>query len=619
MKQFESVQKVSLYPERVIDRIDGQLDVIEGIEKGLIKPMQFTELEKKDILGFENSIGDRLEKIADITTQKVSFYMEYFLTQEGRENFEKNVGVALSETEDVNVIINEIFTHRDALTNVSYDNVKKLEGLSVAYYDEQLLKKLNETVDDRGMIDVEDVKDPQGIDVLLTPEKLAGKIAELIAFKNDVKKLQASLNDNNSVDHAKKRIIELYRRKYNQMLSECYFDSSLIAEMIKHVDDTVLTEEEKELLNMQVGMNNVRKNLSRRDKFIHGASVDYVDGERVQISEMLRNYAEQVAAEHEKNDVEKNEKIIAFGYDPEKIFAKNVTSEDVAALVNELLDMYDLKSAYGPETYDAKRSGSAADGRWQFIAKDTYKSMSVNGKQKVIKSDTKNKDIYHTMTVALGHEIGHVFQSINSTKIPLRLFKKLKGDRSSVFAEGGAMMLQDHIAREIFGTGALGHSHYVRAMITKIEGGSYLDCVKTFYESSMHAVQQKRDAEHMTEDQYAQLVREKLQIAINRAKRLFRHSINLDSSSTDLTKSKDTAYLEQVMLAKKMQERGLEKYLFFSGMNLTTLSTLLEMGLINAEDIHVPKDHVFTIWDRMKEQFILDKKDDNIGESLLES
>lgn len=614
-----SVERQSLYPQRMIDRIDEEIDIVDRFERKLIQPVQLSEQERKDVLDFEDDLGKRFEKITDITVQKVTFYVEYFLTPDGRENFEKTTGIALSHVANERDIKKTIFLNRETLQQIKYDDLKSLAALSVKYYDERLLQQLCVYNDVSHTINITEASNPQGIDVLLTPEKLAGKIAELTAFKNDVKKVNASLSEKVQCDLAKKKIIELYRKKYNQVLTEYFFDSSLIVDMAQTIGEDLLTEEEKELLKMQRGMQNVQKNLSRRDKFIHGADINYIEGERVQISDTLKEFAEQISVEYERNEAEKYQKIVENGYDPEKVFAKNVSIEQITILINELLEMYDLKSSYGPETYDAKRSGAAPDDKWQFIAKDSYKSMSVKGKQKIIKSDTKNKDIYYTMTVVLGHEMGHVLQSVNSSKIPLRLFEKTKGDRSSVFAEGGAMMLQDHIAREIFGTGALGHPHYVRAMIKKMEGGNYIDCVKAFYDSSTRALLRKKALNQITNDDFEIQSTEQMRLAIDRAKRLFRHSADLSLSSSHLSKSKDTAYLEQIMLARRLQEKGLEKYLFFSGINLSTLTTLLELGLIDTEEIQTAQEHVFTIWDRIKDQYLLKEQKDASEETSLEN
>ncbi len=614
-----SIEKQSLYPQRMFDRLDEQVDIVDGFERKLIQPMRLSEQEREEILDFEDALGKRFEKITDITVQKVTFYVEYFLTSQGRDKFEQVTGVTLSDMDNEQDIKKTLFLNRDVLRQVKYDDLKSLAALSVKYYDEMLLHQLSVRNDELNTIDIKEIPNPRGIDVLLTPEKLAGKIAELTVFKNDVKKINASLSNMSQCDLAKKKIIELYRKKYNQILTEDFFDSSLVVDLMQTIGEDLLTEEEKELLKMQKGMQNVQKNLSRRDKFIHGADKNYTEGERVQISDTLKSFAEQISVEYERSNSEKYQKIVEKGYDPEKVFAKDMSIEKITTLINELLEMYGLKSAYGPETYDAKRSGAAPDDKWQFIAKDSYKSMSIDGKQKVIKSDTKNKDIYHTMTVALGHEIGHVLQSINSSKIPLRLFKKIKGDRSSVFAEGGAMLLQDHVAREIFGTGSLGNPHYVRAMIKKMEGGNYMDCVKASYDSSAHTLLQKKKMNQISDDEFEKQNREQIRLAIARAKRLFRHSADLSLSSAHLTKSKDTAYLEQIMLARKLQEKGLEKYLFFSGMNLSTLTTLLEIGLMDTGEIQTAQKHVFAIWDRIKDQYLLKEQKDASEEASLEN
>jgi hypothetical protein len=101
--------------------------------------------------------------------------------------------------------------------------------------------------------------------------------------------------------------------------------------------------------------------------------------------------------------------------------------------------------------YTSDRTGPAPDNKWQFVARDEFKTMAVDGKRKVIKCGRGSQSVASLISVTLAHEIeGHVLQHENKSKIPLRLFKRLGSGRSVVFAECGAMSNQDTVSRDAF-------------------------------------------------------------------------------------------------------------------------------------------------------------------------
>lgn len=220
--------------------------------------------------------------------------------------------------------------------------------------------------------------------------------------------------------------------------------------------------------------------------------------------------------------------------------------------------------------------------------------MAVDSKRKVIKCGIKKQSPAGLISVTLAHEIeGHVLQYENKTKIPLRLFKKLGGERSSIFAECGAMNNQGLVSQEAFGFAFPPHPHYIRAMVEKLRGGNYLDCIKAFHESTLRGPRLQKTLGQISEEVFKKEVKKSLKLAINRTKRLFREGSDFSSNQPFLTNSKDTVYLEQVKLFQELKQRGLEKYVFVGGANLNTLLFLMKSGFLDPKDIQteIPLPH----------------------------
>lgn len=73
-----------------------------------------------------------------------------------------------------------------------------------------------------------------------------------------------------------------------------------------------------------------------------------------------------------------------------------------------------------------------------------------------------------------------------------------------------------------------------------------------------------------------------------------------------MAKSKDTVYLEQAMLTRKLKQAGMEKYAFLGGSNLKNLIFLAETGLVDIENIQEPAGCAMEIWDRIKSEYELE-------------
>jgi hypothetical protein len=486
-----------------------------------------------------------------------------------------------------------------------------LAGKSATFNDEKIAELVGKTVDENGEIRMDDLENPSRIKIILNPVDALEKIQKLRQFKNKISlrsKDQIQVEAPVSTEIAKEKIKDLYRKKTNVMIVNQVASGVWANELASSLGNEQLTEEERKLRETVPGLLKFEEIFSRFDRFIHGAASEYdEDGMRKQVGRDLLEYIKEIEGDYLRNQLKKDELIMGKGLDSEKIKEKDIDVETFSQWAEELLDFYGEKSIYPAEEYDPKRSGPAADNKWQFVAREQYESMAVNSKQKVIKSGTKSKTITETLGTLLGHEFTHFIQAKNKQKVPLRLFSdKLGGFRSEVFAEGGAMSIENEVSKELFGYEGDAHPHYIKAMVKKLEGGTYLDCVKAFYDSGLTGIKKKADSGMMGKESFVEEVKNLLNLAINRAKRLFVGDDHLDRSGIYLTKSKDTVYAEQVIVMKKLRESGLEKCAFVSGINLDTLAVLAEIGLIDLEKIEKPSlDFIRITWEKEKSKYTL--------------
>ncbi|MFC1645293.1 hypothetical protein ACFL08_04675, partial [Patescibacteria group bacterium] len=217
---------------------------------------------------------------------------------------------------------------------------------------------------------------------------------------------------------------------------------------------------------------------------------------------------------------------------------------------------------------------------------------------------TKKRSIHDMFSVVLGHEMGHMIQSLNSAKLPFKILQgSLKAGRAFVFSEGGAKMLEDEVSMKAFGIHSYSKVNYANAMMKRLDGGDYLDCAKAAYEWERKAILAQVKKGIMDEEKANELFKKKVGVALNSAKRLFYGGNDLSSKSGFLTRSWDTSYLEGQFVNKKLQDAGLEKLAFVPGLNLQTLGDLMEIGSVDLNEIQGPNLHVLDIWDRIKKDY----------------
>ncbi len=440
-------------PERASENVGDMLSEIKKLEKG-DGVLELSEKEKADVLEFEKKLGIELENIFDIKIIKKQIYPEYLATQSGRDDFEKTFGANLCG-ESVQEIEKFILENQHILKSVKPSKRDAFIGRSKTLSESRIFRALKKRMTDDGNLDVSGVENPKRMGILLNSDKALKKIKSLREFRKMIKGEKEDIINNTEDGNIKKgklKILEIYRRKSNQMLIEEFSAVALVKRKAEKIGEDKLSTDERDLLALFAGLSNIDKAYSRFDKLIHGASGEYnKDGNCEQISSVLRKRAEEIKKLYIENEVNRDDLVREKRLDPKKVFENSIDSDEVVRWANETLERNDQKSSLPIEEYDPDRSGPAPDGRWQFVALSEIKSMSVDSKQKVIKFPNKNKSIFAVISVALGHEFAHFLQALNREKLSLKMFERIGSDRSSIFAEMGAMATQDKISFDVFG------------------------------------------------------------------------------------------------------------------------------------------------------------------------
>lgn len=605
--------KTVLYPERASANIASQVEFLHDIETGKVEKRELAEDEKAEVLEFEKGLGEKLEDIFLIKVSGVDedvFSLEYFLTEVGRQDFLEVTGeeFCADSLEEAKVFL---YQKRDVLAKIDAKKRTELGGNSKAFENKRVAKELIDNLSDAGEFSFDEIEMPQRVSLLYNPKDALEKIEKLRDFKREIKeslvkfgsKSKQELSDK---EYAEKGILQMYQRKVNEMIVSERSSAVRVREMEEVLEKDQLNDQENAVLNQYVGLKGDDRSLAKMDKFIYGASLGYnEEGERIQINKEMLEFAKAEIEKSLQNGLNERTFVEEKGLDFDKIFDKNISKEEFVAYAEETLRSYDLLSSENPEGYSEKRKGTAEDGKWQIIARSEYSSMKVSKKQKVIKTGIENKDIVETLSVLVSHEIeGHVLQHKNKERIPLKIFDKVGADRATIFSEGGAMMNEGEIKKELFGIDNSAEPHYLAAMVRKLEGGNYLECVKAFYESTIQIPKMQKNLGKIDEELFDKLSKEKMELAVNRTERLFRGGADYDSRDTLLARSRDAVYLEQAMLMRKLQEFGMEKYAFLGGSNLKNLTFLAETGFVDLEGIQEPKGYAKEIWERIKNRYV---------------
>jgi hypothetical protein len=597
------------YPERPSVGISEKIAGIKKLVSGETAPWKITEAERAELLALESELGIILEGLVAITPRSVGFDLGYLLSTQGRKDFFDTVGIDITESitnpRDLRIFL---YQHTADLVKTKQKGLTELGGRSMEYQEAEIVAKVAQTMNDRGAVDVEVMPQNEVISIRLNPDLDLKKTKELRAFKADLKVRRAETTlagASPDFDRVIDGMYGLYQRKVNELIAGRADVFIRIQQKADLLGEESLTADEQEALSQNMSATTVPETLAIYDKFIYGSSNESdTNGWRKQISTELVAFADGQEEKFITEGLEKSESIAELGLDEAKIREKTISPEEVEKYCEETLKHYDLLSNEAPGDYVPNRPGPAPDNKWQVIVSDSYRTMSVVGKQKVIKVPNKPQSVNELISVSIAHEIeGHVIQHANQSKIPLKLFENIGSDRSTIFAEAGAMRNQDYVTEEAFGYASINHPHYVRAMLKKLAGGTYSQCVQAFYESAIKVFQVQLEQGDIDDEEFKGLCQSELAKAVNRTKRLFRGGASTTDSYPHLPESKALVYLEQVKLAHELKAEGFDDILNLTGINFEALEFLLKAQLIDLTKIQPPDFYSLEIWKKLKPEY----------------
>ncbi len=602
-----------LYPERAFSSVEESIKRLKKLETGEIKITELSAEERSEILSFENELGAELEEIFKIKVNSTVIYPEYLLTNQGKAFFRSCTGFDV-EGEDLESIEKFLYRSRGKIESISGIQLKELEGQLKKYSEDVLVEKITAKMSDSGEIGITGLETFQPFTIVLNPEDALAKLQKLRNFKQSLKKVTTEDEGEFVTDNYKSAlsaVLEQYRLRVNELIVDQFGHVACTKMLADKIGKENLSEEEANLLQQFSGLSEFVSVYSRFDKLVFGAAEDADEkGNYQQVGKKLEEYAVEMERKYIENERTKKQKATEKGLDFNKITKKNISKDIFAKYAEVFLERYNQKSSQPAENFDPKRKGPAPDGKWQFVISDGYNSMEVVGKQKIIKAPTRDGSVQDLISVMLGHEFTHFIQALNQSKIKLKLYDSVGGDRRLVLAEGAAMSAQKLISEEIFGFSVLPKPNYVKAMTAKLNGGTYLDCVKVYYECSLKIyleTTEKKDEALLKEK-----AKELIGVSIRSCKRLFRTGEQLNAKSSILSKSKDTVYLEQIVVMDRLKEAGLEKYALVKGLNLDSLFVLLKNGFIEKNEIEaLDLNFVRKAWDEMREKFLLNNEEKN--------
>lgn len=609
-----SEKEKGLYSERAVFSVDDSIEKLKKLKNGEIEMIELPEKEMAEILSFENKLGMELEEIFKIKVNSAVIHPEYLLTIEGK-NFFKSCAEFDVEGNNINSIEKFIYENRNRINELSGIQLRELEGQLKKYSEDELAKKISANMADSGELNIDGITTYQAINILLNPEEALDKLQKLRNFKRSLKELTIEAPEENKSENFKNvtsAIIGQYKKRVNEIIVEQFGHVVKAKLLADKTGKENLSKEEEGLLAQFSGLEKFVSAYSRFDKFIFGVENDVDDvGNYKQIGEKMEQYANQIENLYIENECSKKQKVAEKGLDFKKIMKKDISKNIFSKYAEAFLDEYGQKSSLLAEEFDPKRKGPAPDEKWQFVTGEKYNAMNVNLKQKVITAPTRDRSVQELVSVMLGHEFTHVVQALNQSKIKLKLYDLVGGDRRQVLAEGAAMSMQKQVSEEMFGFSELPKPNYVKAMSKKINGGSYLDCVKAYYECSLKTY--LKTTEKIDQDLLKEKTEQLLKIAIRSCKRLFKSGEQIDLKTSILSKSKDTVYIEQLIVMDRLREAGLEKFALVRGLNLDSLFVLLQNGFIKEDDIKtLNMDFIRKTWEELKNDFILKNEDQNI-------
>lgn len=578
-------QKLTLYPERPSYSAQILLYEIAQYESGEREKEILSDEEKQNLIEFETPFVEKLSEYYKLATGKKMLYPEYFDTPEGQAAL-KAIPEFTSLDGDIDIRGN-IAILRTLKPSIIKDLVDKSTTWNTNIMVETLSQQINP---DTGELDIEGIENPEKLTYIQYPDSLITKIEGLGEIRKELKQKRSDLyaeeananNESRALIHAKIFRVQALIKKINVIIAE--------------------TKEEETFLQSEKS-NTPHKPPYKLDKFIYGVStLDTNTGNYKQVDNHLLLMADEIAELNKSINQEKSQILLEKNLDQEKLEEKNITPEMAKQYLDQILASYDLLSEYPADAEQVAKNIKPADNKWRCYIRAGKSTLEMESKSKTLLLPAINMDIQKLITKAATHEIIHILQRENTAQIGLPLYthsSQIAGDRAELFQEGGAMYYQDQISQELFGFDSPPGPHYLRAMATKQSGGTYIDCVKTYYES-IRSLQ--------SEQVSSAKLKEFIKTALSSSTRLFRNS-SFDNTDTQISNTKDTVYLEQKAVVEEiLKYPKLKNIILVSGINLETAREMIQFGLLDLNSLRIPNNSAQKLWEQLRPNYTLDNE-----------
>lgn len=582
-----------MYPPRAGHGLDEVFNTLSQPPEDPLPPEQVKQALELDEL-LTTGKGLKIDSEGDITADNVdgvngleniyerhiasnTFFCAYFLDLQGHAELKECFPDApiFTTVEEA-----EKFMSRQDYANLDKDLHKRVKALaekSTRYAERVALEAFKET----GYISLDTDKVPEKLVIIENPIKLLGAVRDLRRLKDfmrDVSERQTS--------EANQIIIAIHRRRINLTLAGLYSD--VLALVRTHLPDNPrsgpLMYEIHDLMSGRLFKDDedFGRRMSKLDMFINGGTRMTPEAEFGPLGPEVNDLLAKLKQHYEEPSLEERpgEPLIS-----EADSEIRVQADVLKSWYEEALAAYGLLSQHKYTHEDLRRDGKAPDGKWQVVIHPSAKTLSVDSKQGIIKiPSTFDRKLYESEEVggvpAIDHEMGHVFQSVLAAQLDIPILRKVGTGRIAPQLECGAIVWERAATLEFFGKHRPANPHYAEAIRTRLNGGSYGDCVKAFYDSMLHS-NPKDDPAH----------KESIALkALDRVRRLFRNGGRLHDASPNVFDSAALAYIEQDLILREASRAGMERFLLVGKVELHMLAELHRRGIIDVSKFTFPDE-----------------------------
>lgn len=437
--------------------------------------------------------ADTSRSLEDINKTSVvantqSFYLDYFETDNGREDLQKLGVVAEGPTEIPQKLYNLAQPELQPEPSVR----KAVANRSRDWYKQELTGRLFKDP-------AEDCNQPDSdvVAVNFAPEKLLTKFAKFQEYRTFYRHVGHSLRleEPSDVNAAKQTVLDIYFARVNGLVAGLYPSLNDLARQLSYMQTSAKTETWSAKLHdiAPVAATALAQDETARENYIAGFSrrLDLVrngaawrDGqEALPISHEIGALAEELS-----KDRNNPERLIAQ-LSPEvvgKLRQTRWNAEQQKTFCETMLAEWDLLSEHRSdwESVD-ERSGFAPDQKWQVVITPKDSPVDANGIKKVIVIPKKFDRTLTQLSPAgvlpvTAHELTHVLQTEYDQEVGESIpLARIRGRRFIAGREMGGIH-QERELHTILGQTRPDNITYLRALEAKLSGANQTEVARAF-------------------------------------------------------------------------------------------------------------------------------------------